>query len=102
MSLGQNLKDEYDPARPNDYEQVRKERERLRREAEAEAERQERLRELKELEEMEMQRQVCRSRRTRGFAQLHISVCSQGAQGWSPRISTLLSVPWHLNVVGTL
>ncbi|GAB4821508.1 hypothetical protein N2152v2_008554 [Parachlorella kessleri] len=57
MSLGQDLKEEYDPTRPNDYEQVRKERERLRKEAEAEAERQERLRELKELEELEMQRQ---------------------------------------------
>ena len=30
MSLGQDLKEEYDPVRPNDYEQVRKERERLR------------------------------------------------------------------------
>lgn len=30
-SLGQDLHEEYDPARPNDYEQVRKERERQRR-----------------------------------------------------------------------
>jgi hypothetical protein len=30
MSLGQDLKEEYDPARPNDYEAVRKERERQR------------------------------------------------------------------------
>eukprot|EP00191_Tetraselmis_sp_GSL018_P003946 CAMPEP_0177602772 /NCGR_PEP_ID=MMETSP0419_2-20121207/15085_1 /TAXON_ID=582737 /ORGANISM="Tetraselmis sp., Strain GSL018" /LENGTH=319 /DNA_ID=CAMNT_0019096355 /DNA_START=276 /DNA_END=1236 /DNA_ORIENTATION=+ len=45
---GINPKDEYDPARPNDYEEVRRERERLRQEAEAEADRQAKLKEAEE------------------------------------------------------
>jgi len=52
----EGIQDEYDPARPNDYETVRKERERQRLEAEAEAERQERLREVRELEALEARR----------------------------------------------
>jgi hypothetical protein len=43
-SLGSNVKDEYDPARPNDYEEICREREQQRRDADAEAERQEQLR----------------------------------------------------------
>ena len=41
--------DEYDPARPNDYEQIRKDRERQRQQAQTEAERQERLRQQAEV-----------------------------------------------------
>ena len=36
---GEPIEDEYDPSRPNDYEDVIRERERKRREAEEEAER---------------------------------------------------------------
>ena len=43
-SLGAGVRDEYDPARPNDYEEICREREAQRVVAEAEAERQERLR----------------------------------------------------------
>ncbi|KAK9830194.1 hypothetical protein WJX72_010226 [[Myrmecia] bisecta] len=53
-ALSSNVVDEYDPTRPNDYEEVSKERERLRREADEEAERQERLKQMqKEQEERE-------------------------------------------------
>lgn len=38
------FQDEYDPARPNEYEAVRKERERVKQEAQQEADRQEELR----------------------------------------------------------
>lgn len=48
FSLFGEVADEYDPARPNDYEAVVQERERKRREAELEADRQERLRVEKE------------------------------------------------------
>eukprot|EP00873_Tetraselmis_striata_P005029 jgi/Tetstr1/425293/TSEL_015744.t1 len=44
---------EYDPARPNDYQQVRAERERLREQAEAEAEKQAKLREAEERQAQE-------------------------------------------------
>ncbi len=44
--LGAGIVNEYDPAFPNDYEQVRKERERARIEAELEAERQDRIRDV--------------------------------------------------------
>lgn len=46
---GEPLKDEYDPSRPNDYEEISKERERRRKEAEEEAERQARLREAEQV-----------------------------------------------------
>ena len=42
-SLSSGVKDEYDPARPNDYEEICREREQQQRNAVAEAERQERL-----------------------------------------------------------
>ncbi|KAL4427659.1 hypothetical protein ABPG75_001748 [Micractinium tetrahymenae] len=75
MSLGEDIKEEYDPAKPNDYDAVRRAREQQRREAELEAERQERLRaereaaearareqeermrEMQELEALELQRE---------------------------------------------
>lgn len=41
-----SVNDEYDPMRPNDYEEVLQERERIKREAEAEAERAARVREM--------------------------------------------------------
>ncbi len=47
-----NVQDEYDPARPNDYEEIRRARERQRVEAEREAERQEELREQKAAQEV--------------------------------------------------
>ena len=47
-SFGVFAKSEYDPARPNDYEEVRRERELRRAEAEAEADRQAKLREEEE------------------------------------------------------
>ena len=43
FSLFGDVENEYDPAKPNDYEAVMQERERKRREAELEAEKQERL-----------------------------------------------------------
>ena len=43
FSLGGNLTDEYDPAKPNEYEDVVAERQLQRQEAEREAERQELL-----------------------------------------------------------
>lgn len=46
------IQDEYDPARPNDYEEVRRTRERQRVEAEREAERQEELRAQKAAQEV--------------------------------------------------
>jgi len=52
-----DIEDEYDPACPNEYEGVLKQRERQRMEAEAEAERQERLREIRELEALEARRE---------------------------------------------
>ncbi|PSC68931.1 DNA-damage-repair toleration chloroplastic-like [Micractinium conductrix] len=51
MSLGQDIREEYDPAKPNDYDAVLRQREIQRREAEAEAERQERLREERQAAE---------------------------------------------------
>lgn len=42
-STQDRLQDEYDPARPNEYEAVRRERERLKQEAQQEASRQEEL-----------------------------------------------------------
>ena len=47
-----NVQDEYDPARPNDYEEVRRARERQRVEAEQEAERQVELRAQKAAQEV--------------------------------------------------
>ena len=47
-----NVQDEYDPARPNDYEEVRRARERQRLEAEREAERQVELRAQKAAQEV--------------------------------------------------
>ena len=47
-----SIQDEYDPARPNDYEEVRRTRERQRLEAEREAERQEELRAQKAAQEV--------------------------------------------------
>lgn len=46
-----NVQDEYDPARPNDYEEIRRTRERQRVDAEREAERQEELRAQKAAQE---------------------------------------------------
>lgn len=46
-----SVRDEYDPARPNDYEEIRRTRERQRVDAEREAERQEELREQKAAQE---------------------------------------------------
>lgn len=54
-SFGDGIADEYDPLKPNDYEHVRKQREQDRLLAEAEAEKQERLRELRELREADSQ-----------------------------------------------
>ena len=51
-----NIIEEYDPARPNDYDAILKQREQQRLEAEAEADRQERLREIREVEAMEERR----------------------------------------------
>ncbi|CAD7694646.1 unnamed protein product [Ostreobium quekettii] len=68
--------DEYDPARPNEYEAVVQEKERRKRETEMEADRQERLRVEKEMQERELQRERDRDRhrerdsdrdRTRGW-----------------------------------
>ena len=47
-----NVQDEYDPARPNDYEEIRRARERQRVDAEREAERQEELRAQKAAQEV--------------------------------------------------
>ena len=47
-----NVQDEYDPARPNDYEEIRRTRERQRVDAEREAERQEELRAQKAAQEV--------------------------------------------------
>ena len=49
FSLGGHLTDEYDPAKPNDYEDVVAERQALRKEAEREAERQEQLKQEAEV-----------------------------------------------------
>eukprot|EP00879_Flechtneria_rotunda_P014992 GHRR01015666.1.p1 GENE.GHRR01015666.1~~GHRR01015666.1.p1 ORF type:complete len:276 (+),score=95.46 GHRR01015666.1:88-915(+) len=45
---GQPLQDEYDPSRPNDYEEIVKQREKRKKEAEEEAERLARLREIEQ------------------------------------------------------
>jgi hypothetical protein len=55
-----SFRDEYDPSKPNDYDAVRRDRERQRRDAEVEAARQERLR-----EEQEAQRQRQRQEEAR-------------------------------------
>ena len=47
-----DIQNEYDPARPNDYEEIRRDRERQRVDAEKEAERQEELREQKAAQEV--------------------------------------------------
>ena len=47
-----NVQDEYDPARPNDYEEIRRTRERQRVDTEREAERQEELRAQKAAQEV--------------------------------------------------
>ena len=47
-SLTENLKDEYDPAKPNDYEEVLRERQQQRKAAEEEAERQHHLKQEEE------------------------------------------------------
>lgn len=49
--------DPYDPAKPNDYIEIRKQRENARRAAEEEAEKMERMKELEALEKLEAQRQ---------------------------------------------
>ncbi|GAX73468.1 hypothetical protein CEUSTIGMA_g920.t1 [Chlamydomonas eustigma] len=46
FSMSGHIKEEYDPMRPNEYEQVLKERERRKKEADAEAQRQAKLKEL--------------------------------------------------------
>lgn len=56
FSLGGNLVDEYDPAKPNDYEEVVAERHQQRQEAEREVERQEGLKREAEEQEQEAQR----------------------------------------------
>lgn len=55
-AFGEGIEDEYDPSRPNDYEEMRRHKEQQRLHAEAEAEKQERLRELRELEALEERR----------------------------------------------
>ncbi|KAL4444662.1 hypothetical protein ABPG77_002479 [Micractinium sp. CCAP 211/92] len=62
MSLGEDIKEEYDPAKPNDYDAVRRAREQQRREAELEAERQERLRAEREAAEAREREQAERMR----------------------------------------
>ena len=54
--FGDDIHDEYDAARPNDYDAIRRRIEQQRLEAEAESERQERLREIRELEDLERRR----------------------------------------------
>ena len=49
FSLGGNLVDEYDPAKPNEYEEVVAERQQLRQEAEREVARQEQLKQEAEV-----------------------------------------------------
>lgn len=103
MSLGEDIKEEYDPAKPNDYDAVRRAREQQRREAELEAERQERLRaereaaaarereqeermrEMQELEALEMQREE----ETGGAAQPPTSSAAQQQQGEEQRRAAL-------------
>lgn len=46
---GQPLKDEYDPSKPNDYEDIIKDREKKRKEADEEAERLARMREIEQV-----------------------------------------------------
>lgn len=52
FSLNGPIREEYDPARPNDYEDIRRARERQRIDAEREAESQEELREQKAVQEV--------------------------------------------------
>jgi splicing factor 45 len=74
--------DVYDPARPNDYEEIRRQREQQRLQAEAEAQRQERLRELKRLEELEERRaEEEETERRKREAALGVS----GEAAWSKR-----------------
>jgi splicing factor 45 len=47
---GAPLKDEYDPSKPNDYEEIVKERERKKQQAEEEAERLARMREIEQVQ----------------------------------------------------
>lgn len=56
--LGGDVEDEYDPARPNDYDDVVKERERLRKDAEMEELRQQRLKEAEKTREADLAREV--------------------------------------------
>lgn len=54
FSLSGPVLDEYDPARPNDYEDVRRAREKQRIDTEREAERQEELRAQKAVQEVDL------------------------------------------------
>lgn len=78
--FGQKIEDEYDPASPNDYESVRKQREIQRLQAEAEAERQEKMRELKKLEELEEKRDAEEKE-----AQRKAMLAMSGEEAWKRR-----------------
>lgn len=54
-----DIQNEYDPARPNDYEEIRRDRERQRVDAEREAERQEELRAQKAAQEVNSKQYHC-------------------------------------------
>lgn len=75
FSLGGNLVDEYDPAKPNDYEEVVAERHQQRQEAEREVERQEGLKREAEVRAQLMCHSECRS------TQLQQSASTDGEAG---------------------
>lgn len=65
-----DIRNEYDPARPNDYEEIRRDRERQRVEADREAERQEELRAQKAAQEASL---VAKRLSCRTIMQMHTS-----------------------------
>ncbi|KAL4855786.1 DNA-damage-repair/toleration protein [Chlorella vulgaris] len=88
ISLGEDIKDEYDPSKPNDYDAVRRDRERQRRDAEVEAARQERLREEQEAqrqrqrqEEARRQEEEERLREMRELEALELAAAGEGGEG---------------------
>eukprot|EP00210_Caulerpa_lentillifera_P004821 g4603.t1 len=87
-SLFGEIEDEYDPAKPNDYEEVMRARERKKQEAEMEAERQEQLkRELEEKERIEKERRE-RSREERANSPAHDTGLISGTTPSAPDVGS--------------
>lgn len=98
-SLSSGVKDEYDPARPNDYEEICREREQQQRNAVAEAERQERLKAEAAAREasLPVSEALCSAA---AFMRPFRLASLRNASGWGPQHKhSLLFLPSHIGLL---